>query len=252
MRDLSLWDSTPVSNDAKWHYSLLSKLQSSDRGSDFKHLSVHICQVIRIGNFQSKFSLSITMGILVVVAQSSFGNERDIWHLLAVEMCLSSHLIKDLFKDTSSFGCKHAIKTAHLKRKKGWKHVLMYIYTPPLSDINLLAWQQLSLTLWFVSRRSSHPFLTRLRSHTPKSSSDAGGMTDGNDAAQHFIHVHTHHRDLHQIEGMCFFFVCVCLCVCVRVFCQCITRTVALTSLPQPKQCQDRNAGSTLHCRQEK
>lgn len=75
------------------------------------------------------------------------------------------------------------------------------------SDINCRPWQRLSLTLWFVSNRSSHPFLMRPRLHTPKSSSDAGGMTDGNDACK-LAHTHTHtHPYLSEREC---FFMCWC------------------------------------------
>ena len=97
-------------------------------------------------------------------------------------------------------------------------------------------------SLWFVPNRSSHPFLMRLRSHTPKSSSDAGRMTDGNDACKP-AHTHTHtHTRIYLRERECFF----CWCQ-MSVHSQ----PYSLNISPQPKQCQDRNAGSTLHCRQE-
>lgn len=44
----------------------------------------------------------------------------------------------------------------------------------------------------FAPCRSSHPFLMTLRSHTPKSSSDADGMTDGNQAHIRIQQTQTH------------------------------------------------------------
>lgn len=118
------------------------------------------------------------------------------------------------------------------------------------SDINCWPWQRLSLTLWFVSNRSSHPFLMRPRLHTPKSSSDAGGMTDGNDACKP-AHTHMHtctqahtHTHPYLSERECFF-----MCWCQMSV---HSQSHSLNISPRPKQCQDRNAGSTLHCRQEK
>lgn len=81
------------------------------------------------------------------------------------------------------------------------------------------------LTLWFVSNRSSRPFLMRPRSHTPKSSSDAGGMTDGNYecelARAHYTHTHTAHIPT-SVRGNVF---------SVDVRCQCTASPIALTSL---------------------
>lgn len=111
-------------------------------------------------------------------------------------------------------------------------------------DINHWSWQQLSLTLWFVFNRSSHPFLMRRRSHTPKSSSDAEGMTDGNDAHKPAIHTSKWHTHTYLSERE-YFFMC---WFHMSVHSQSYSRNIS----PQPKQCQDRNAGSTPHHWQEK
>lgn len=97
----------------------------------------------------------------------------------------------------------------------------------PLSDLYCWSWQQLSLTLWFVSNRSSHPSLMRLRSHTPRSFSDAGGMTDGKLAHAHYTHTRCTHTYLRERE--CVFFLCFFFSVDVRR--QCTASPIALTSL---------------------
>lgn len=125
------------------------------------------------------------------------------------------------------------------------------IYNKYTADPNTLSrgiWiigQQPSLTLWFVFNRSSHPFLMRLRSLTPKSSSDAGGMTDGNDA-QNPAHTHRLVACTHTFlsEGE-YFFMC---WFHMSVHNQSYSRNMS----SQPKQCQDRNAESTPHYWQEK
>lgn len=90
----------------------------------------------------------------------------------------------------------------------------------PLSDPYCWSWQQLSLTPWFVSNRSSHPFLMRLRSRTPRSFSDAGGMTDGKLAHAHYTH--TEHIPT-SVRGNVIF--------SIDVRRQCTASLIALTSL---------------------
>lgn len=82
----------------------------------------------------------------------------------------------------------------------------------------------------------------RPRSRTPRSFSDAGGMTDGRPTRSH-----TSHTYLPQSEGVWVSFSSPRWCLTSVV-----GQSDSLNVSPQSKQCQDRNAGSTLHCRQEK